>query len=258
MSEPPRQRVILLGASNIARSVRTAVDAARAAHEGPIDILAALGHGRSLGMTSSVLGRYLPGILQCGLWRDWAELPAASTTALLTDIGNDLVYHVSAAQVAEWVEECLTRLAPHCDSLAMTELPMASVRDTSKARYLVFRALLFPRCRLDLETVLGRAEVLNEEIRRLAKKFSVRLIEPSREWYGLDPIHVRRKFVSQAWRDFLGPPVQTGEAAKASGAFLRRLYLHSLVPDARQIFWHKQHRAQPAGRLADGTTIALY
>ncbi|GAG37532.1 unnamed protein product, partial [marine sediment metagenome] len=102
--------------------------------------MAALGHGRSYGQTSCVLGRYLPGILECGLWRDLAQQPALPTRALVTDIGNDLVYHVPVEQVTRWVAECLERLAPHCDEIAISQLPLESVRRVGKGRYFIFRS----------------------------------------------------------------------------------------------------------------------
>ncbi|MEX0819484.1 MAG: hypothetical protein WD070_07815, partial [Pirellulaceae bacterium] len=90
--EGPNRRVVLLGASNIARSPAIVFDSARSAWGSPLDIVAATGHGRSYGMTSCVLGRTLPGILQCGLWEALATRPLVPTAALLTDIGNDILY----------------------------------------------------------------------------------------------------------------------------------------------------------------------
>src|SRR3990172_7889601 len=101
------RRVILLGASNLTRAISTVVETAWLGIGGPLEILAALGHGRSYGMNSSVLGRVLPGIVPCGLWPALALLPQAPTFALVTDIGNDLGYGVSAGQIMHWVETCL-------------------------------------------------------------------------------------------------------------------------------------------------------
>ncbi|MEO8496406.1 MAG: hypothetical protein ABI614_15165, partial [Planctomycetota bacterium] len=53
--ELPNRRVVLLGASNIARSLSIVFDSARNAWGNPLDIIAATGHGRSYGMSSRVL-----------------------------------------------------------------------------------------------------------------------------------------------------------------------------------------------------------
>ena len=69
----------------------------------PLDILAALGHGRGYGLESRVLGRRLPPILECGLWEALDRRPPCETAALLTDIGNDLVLGAEPEQLIEWV-----------------------------------------------------------------------------------------------------------------------------------------------------------
>ena len=91
-SRIPERRVVLLGASNLVAGLPRVVEAARSVWGGPLDILAAAGHGRSYGRSSRVLWRTLPGILSCGLWEDLARRPPASTAALLTDVGNDILY----------------------------------------------------------------------------------------------------------------------------------------------------------------------
>jgi hypothetical protein len=71
----------MLGASNLAIHLPTVVETAARLWGRPLDLLAAIGHGRSYGMTSRVMGRVLPGILQCGLWDDLARRPPAETAA---------------------------------------------------------------------------------------------------------------------------------------------------------------------------------
>src|SRR4051794_31255557 len=61
-------RVVLLGASNVTIGFGVLTRLVRAGFRGPIDLRAALGHGRSYGAWSSLLVRSLPAITQCGLW----------------------------------------------------------------------------------------------------------------------------------------------------------------------------------------------
>src|SRR5262245_61538357 len=82
----PTCRIVLLGASNLTRGISTAVETAGTLLGRPLEVLAAFGHGRSYGMSNCVLGRSLPGIVECGLWRSLAALPPAPTSALVTDI----------------------------------------------------------------------------------------------------------------------------------------------------------------------------
>ncbi|HEX5443564.1 MAG TPA: hypothetical protein VFW87_07035, partial [Pirellulales bacterium] len=120
----PQRRVVLLGASNVTRGISTVVETACRVWGRPLDLLAAIGHGRSYGMKSTVLVRTLPGILDCGLWPALAERPPAHTAALVTDVGNDLFYGADPPQIAGWIEACVDRLAKLDAAVVMTRMPV--------------------------------------------------------------------------------------------------------------------------------------
>src|ERR1700741_1738016 len=103
----PTRRVILLGASNLTRSFPTVVATVRQTWDEPIEIMAAMGHGRSYGQDSRVLGRKISGIFPCALWQDLQNRAAMPTTALLTDIGNDLMFGATHDRLQNWIEGCL-------------------------------------------------------------------------------------------------------------------------------------------------------
>lgn len=257
--EAPPRRVVMLGASNLAIHLPVVVETTCLLWGSPLEIMAAIGHGRSYGMTSRVLGRVLPGILHCGLWKDLADRPAASqTAALLTDIGNDLLYGAPVEQIAAWVEECLTRLSPFARPLVVTELPLESVQRLSPRRFLFLRSLFFPRCRLSLAEALAKSVELNAHVRRLAAKHGAMVVKPSRAWYGYDPIHIRRVHGAAVWREILGAWDPASEAASARASLARWIAVRRLRPLERRLWGRVQHQAQPAGRLLDGTTISLY
>jgi hypothetical protein len=105
-------RLVALGASNLTRGLPELLRAAGSGSPAPTEFLCALGLGRSYGLRSRVLFRSLPSILECGLWSRLSELPPASTTALVTDVGNDILYGASVGSLSSWVEECVARLLP--------------------------------------------------------------------------------------------------------------------------------------------------
>ncbi|MCZ6542107.1 MAG: hypothetical protein O6768_00410, partial [Planctomycetota bacterium] len=94
-----RPRVVLLGASNLTRGISRAVGIAQAILGTPLEVLIAMGHGRSYGQRSRVLGRSLPGIVDCGLWDALLHGSGRPTYALLTDIGNDVMYGASVPSI---------------------------------------------------------------------------------------------------------------------------------------------------------------
>ena len=117
-------RVVALGASNLTRGLQTVVASARGAWGPEVEIVAALGHGRSYGADSHFVVRTLPGILQSGLWRKLETAAPVPTRALVTDVGNDILYGYPVEQVLEWVDEALGRLRLHTDDIVVTDLPL--------------------------------------------------------------------------------------------------------------------------------------
>jgi hypothetical protein len=250
--------VVVLGASNVVRCVSTIVETAQLVLDGPVDLLAAIGFGRSYGTTSRVLARSLPGIVDCGLWADLSCRPPAPTFALLTDIGNDIVYGADVDRIAAWVEQCLERLTPMCERVVITELPLDSVSALGPVRFHLFRTFFFPTSRISIEDARSRAQSLNSHVVHLAQRYGASVRVPKAEWYGLDPIHIRMRFWSSAWQEILSAWRDDVQSPGARGSFIRWLKLHLQRPLSRHMFGIHQQRDQPTCTLRDGSTISLY
>ena len=254
----PERRVVLLGASNLIVGLPRVVEAARSMWGGRLDILAAAGHGRSYGYSSRVLWRALPAILSCGLWEDLARRPPASTAALLTDVGNDILYGAPTSVIAEWVEACLARLAVHASRLVITELPLESIQGIGRFRFLLMRRLLFPACRVALRDAQDAARDLNDRVRTLAARYEASIVKPNPTWYGFDPIHIRLRHQAAAWSMILSQWSPPHIARGARLAWRERFLLSGLKPQRRTMFGRRQQHAQPAGFLRDGSWVSLY
>jgi hypothetical protein len=226
---------------------------------GPLEVFLAAGHGRSYGMHSTVLGRTLPGITQCGLWQALDQRPGSSIAALITDVGNDLLYEQPVEQIAAWVEQCLERLQRVDARIVVTRLPLVNLETLSPRRYAAVRSLFFPRCRLNLAEVCQRAHQLDQRLGELAMARGVPTIAPRREWYGLDPIHVLRRRRPEAWREILSG--WTGcavNAARDAIGWHRTARVKWLRPERRWLLGREQCSVQPAARWSDGESIAIY
>ena len=247
-----------LGASNLTRGFLTVVDAARQEGGEPLEVFTALGHGRSYGMKTSFLARTLPSIVECRLWRDLDERPAASTLALVTDVGNDILYGAPVDDILGWVEACLSRLRKLGARVVITDLPVASIATLSQARFLVFRSVLVPSCRLTLAEVADRAQAVALGLRRLAVEHEGTFFRLRPEWYGFDPIHIRPALWETAWREIvLGQGGST--AARPKGQRLTRwLRLYGAAPEQRWLLGLERRRSQPALRMGEGTSIFIY
>ena len=268
----PQQRVVLLGASNLTRGLGTVLSTLNAMYGGPVDVFSALGRGRSYGLRASLLWRSLPGILQCGIWEALAARPQLPTTALITDIGNDLLYQASVDNIVTWVERCCDRLAPLAERLALTGLPICNLQKISNGRFLFFRSLFVPGCRLSRDEVIARATELQERLRLLAQERGIGWVEQQPEWFGIDPIHFRRRAWPAAWKTILAPlqtTTATSQDTSLNGAGgetqnnsprtpLLGVKIWLAAPQERAFFGHVQQGAQPCLKLRNGTQVSLY
>jgi hypothetical protein len=252
------QRAVLLGASNLSRCMPAVLEAAQLARGGPLEMFFACGHGRSYGLASKFFGRTLPGIVQSEIWAALAERPAAPTTALVTDIGNDLLYGASPAQIAAWVAECIDRLLQLETRPVVTALPLMNLASLSAARFRFFRTLFFPPCRLGLEQICAAARELDERVREIAAARGATVVEPRGAWYGLDPIHIRYRHAPAAWNEVLAAWSETRAARGKRLSLTTSLRMHRLKPAQRWVGGREQRAAQPVERRADGTTLWLY
>jgi hypothetical protein len=255
----PTRRVILLGASNLVRSFPTIVEIVRRTWSEPIEILVAMGHGRSYGRDSEVLGRKISGIFPCALWRDLQNRAPLPTMALITDIGNDFLYGVTPERLFEWVAGCLDRLGDAGAATTIARLPIESLERLGERRFQFFRRLLFPRSKITLFDALQFARAMNEELNKAGDTRKISVISASAKWYGFDPIHIRRRDARVAWPEMLsGWRTGSESIAPVVAPLLTTAYLATLSPLEYSRFGFARRCAQPAARFFDGTTISLY
>ena len=217
--------------------------------------MAALGHGRSYGVRSRMVIRTLPGILESGLWRRLESLSATPTRALVTDVGNDILYGFSAGQTLAWVAEAVERLQRFTKDIVLTDLPLAGIRRLSGGRFLLFRSILVPSCRLSLGEVVLAAEHVNDGLAALAAARSLQFCRLNPDWYGFDPIHMRPSQWRPAWQENLG--VSPG-ARRNGGGSLEGLKLYFAPPERQWLLGMEQHTPQAGMKLRRGARVWLY
>ncbi|HRI38284.1 MAG TPA: hypothetical protein PLO50_06995 [Nitrospira sp.] len=248
-------RIVALGASNLTRGFQTIVSTARSAWGPDVEILAAFGHGRSYGAPSQFLFRTLPGILKSALWAELERRPPMTTRALVTDVGNDILYGFSVERTLGWVEEVLRRLARVTQDIVLTGLPLAAVYRLSQIKFLAFRSLLVPSCRLTLSQVIERAEGVYEGLVKLSSVYGVKFFQLDPGWYGFDPIHVRPSCWHTAWQEILGERVVESQGTRS---MLESARLYLMRPERRSFFGIEQVTPQAGVTLRSGGRVWLY
>ncbi|MBX3442196.1 MAG: hypothetical protein KF774_07295 [Planctomyces sp.] len=259
----PAARVVVLGASNVTLGFPRIVASVRGLVPGPVQLFAAHGHGRSYGQPSSIPFRTLPGILDSGLWDALDRLAAEDASpaplfALVTDIGNDLVYGNSPERIGGWIEECLSRLRARGARITIGRMPLASLQRVGRVRFQLMRTAIFPNSRLTWDGMRADAVRLDELVSELATRHQIGSIVPRPEWYGIDPIHIRRKLRSAAWRDMLQPWGLAGESDAAAPGLAASWRYWRLRPAERSVFGRVRAAAQPGWRWPDGSAIWVY
>jgi hypothetical protein len=257
-----RARLVLLGASNLTRCLPVAIAAARDRLGAPLDCFIAAGHGRSFGKKSSVLCRALPGIIECGLWDSLAsasaELPLP-TFAVISDLGNDIMYGETPETIIDWVNQSISRLQRFSASITLSQIPLASIRTVGPKRYAIVKAIMFPTRNITFTQAISRAEQLAVSLQQLASQREIPLVEHSPAWYGFDPIHVRPRCKPVAWSTFLQPLARCDDGAECSKmSWHDRVRLRLATPRQWWLLKHELARTQPAAILADGSPIHLY
>jgi hypothetical protein len=248
-----RPRLVALGASNLARGFGALVAATRAAWGGPFDVVSAFGPGRSYGLPSSLFGRRLPAILDCGLWTALDAQPKRRTLALVTDVGNDILYEAPPERILEWIEEAVVRVGRHAEEVVIAGLPLARIRRLSGPGFLFFRSLLVPQCRLSRTATLDRSERIDAALRAMAERRGARFVELPLEWYGVDPVHVRSAAWMAAWSAIAG-----FGAVDARGSGWETLRLFMMKPEQRSWLGVPQRGRQPGLALPGGVSVAAY
>ncbi|MFP6765173.1 MAG: hypothetical protein VB858_16205 [Planctomycetaceae bacterium] len=242
VSTQPQRTFILIGASNVAfnlpdiwRGLTT---------DQPTRLIVAAGHGRSFGRPSTVLGRTLPGITECSLWKALPEISnGQSARVLMTDIGNDLLYGADPETIAGWVQKCADRLLDSGSQLALATLPVEMIRRLSRTKFYLFRRILFPDSKLAFEDLCELVAELVQRIENITASRGIRLLKPDMAWYGFDPIHFRRRKRSVAWTKYLSALDESARARNCS--VLRGIRIWRCQPAVRNRRGRRLETSQP-------------
>ncbi len=253
-------RLLLLGASNVRRVLPEIVREARTRIGGPLEVLVSHGSGRSYLGPSLLLGRGLDAIARDPFWAFEASAPLP-TFAILADAGNDLAYGARPEPIAAAIERNVARLARNGARTVVVGLPVATLAAIGPSRFHLARALLFPTRRVERARLVDDARDLDARLAAIAHDHGAAFVAPRGEWYGIDPIHVRRGARDEAARvlcESFGARGPVLEGPVLEGILLERAALGRLKPAA--CTWFGRHRScpQPSARLADGTRVSWF
>lgn len=249
--------VVLLGASNVSISIRPILNLLQCGIPGKIDVWAAFGFGRSYGIESQFLANRYTGITKCGLWEPLLETNANRCVALITDVGNDLIYGVDVDTIMSWVDWCMTNFAKLDAEVVISLPPVERVQRLSPWQFAIAQRILYPggRGRLKYADVMAQVEFLTSAVCKLAERHGAQVVTPDLDWYGVDPIHIRRGRRSTAyaamfskWSCWSQPGANLSKTGRRIG---------KLRPYEFRRFGRLKHTPQPV-HVDDELRISMY
>jgi hypothetical protein len=192
---------IFLGASNLARGYTALVKAAQNfMHPQPCEFLGAIGPGRGYCAPGGFLKVRYPPIATCGILKA-AKIKAAHSSrvvALITDIGNDIVYGIPPSLIIRTLSEMIQDLSAMGAEISITSISVDLEKDVGECGYRVLRKIYFPFS----DTPFAEAAQATKEINHFIEGLSSQGIHVIREldrYQGLDRIHFSLLHSSRLW-----------------------------------------------------------
>ena len=254
-----RRIVALLGASNLSMGAPAALRYLVEHLRGELELYLARGFGRSYGGENGAIGFTFRGLRSSGVLeavaasvsrscgREQARpdvsaevsagvaagTDAGATSeectvepgadprlfALLTDVGNDILYRVPVDDILAWVDEIVAAFRRLDGEVALTALPVASVARLSRLKFRLLRPLFYPFRPMPFEELIQRVHSVQAGLERIAASRGAKLLPAEASWYGPDHFHLSRRHRDAAFRGWLeallGDALRVGDDAVA-------------------------------------------
>lgn len=194
---------LLMGASNLARGYSMLSHTLSKSLENKNSkFLNALGPGRAVCARGGMFNFTYSPIKDCRvIEKAEKETKKASRTAvLITDIGNDLMYGISADTLIENLDEMINRMLGWDADIFLTSIHVDLKRDVSPRTFLFLRFFFYPGSKVTYEETDSFVVKVNEYLKEKSEKNErVHLITGMGSFAGLDKIHYSLSKTHSAW-----------------------------------------------------------
>lgn len=198
--------LVLLGASNLslgwfalARHMQACL------HPRPMEIMVATGAGRAYRAAGGLLNVTYPPIESSEIFEAARRKSESGyrVIALVTDIGNDIMYGVSAEQLIETMRQVFGQLRSVHADVFYTTLPAAFEKGIHPIWFYILRTLLLPASRVSYDEARAAIIQVNQYLREVASKEG-HLIPDVDRFLGFDEIHYGWLRAQHAWSHIAG------------------------------------------------------
>ena len=190
-----------MGASNLARGYSALVNCLiHCLRPHPVEVLHAMGPGRGYCAKGGVFNVVYPPIGVSGILNAAGERAqnARQVTALITDIGNDIMYNVPTVEIISCLRSLMQELDAMEAEVFVNPIPLVIEEDVSEFQFRILRAVFFPHSPVDY---LGAADAVREINGFLqdAAGGCIHLLPSAKQFCGADKIHYSMLHSHEAW-----------------------------------------------------------
>ncbi len=259
MDSGPDYRVILLGASNLTLGLPRLVHSLQSSLPGSVEILSAHGHGRSYLKWSYVIYRGLPAITHSELWSELnARPPAKKTFAIVTDLGCDLFYGSKPESIIDAVGICLNRLSQLGAKTVYVRPPLDRLYQITDWHYYVVKNVFFPGPTIRWPLMREYITEVDRGVLTIAEDLGCSMITPKIDWYGFDPIHIKRTQRNRAWQEIIQSWLPPDSIQMDSPGLGKSLHTWTRKASTRKVWWIPNTHPQPTHNWPDGSSLSVY
>ena len=141
-----------------------------------------------------------PPIQDCQVIEAAEKKTKNTRVVLITDLGNDLMYGVTADALIECLDMLIDRMLKWNAEIFLTSIHINIKKDISQTIFYILRFIFYPRSKINFEEadlLIRKVNCYLEEKTRKNKK--VHLITGMESYVGLDKIHYSLLKMHKAW-----------------------------------------------------------
>ena len=238
---------IFLGASNLARSfhgLKYCIE--RCIFPRPASFVHAMGPGRGYVNRGGILNATYSPILNCGILEAVRnkKIKDQSVVALITDIGNDIMYGVSSEKIINGLQYLLNALGEFKTNIFITSIPVDLEKDISELHFHIIRQIYFPKSPVKYSQASNNIKAINKFILQSSNK-KITVINDMKQFCGIDKIHYSILKSQSAWSHVVGkltaslgtnipPKLKTSEVALSMANNIARILLTDMLSMANK------------------------